>query len=336
MVVLSCRFYKEKYPEVDDVVMVNVRAIAEMGAYVYLLEYNNIEGMILLSELSRRRIRSINKLIRVGKTEPVVVIRVDKEKGYIDLSKRRVSAEDVEKCTERFAKAKAVNSILRHVADILKFETDEQLEELYQKTAWHFEEKYKSKAAAYDVFKQAVVDPSILDECGLEENTREVLLNNIRRKLTSQAVKIRADIECACYEYEGIDAVKEALRAGLETSTEELPIKINLIAPPLYVMTTSTPEKADGLKALENAIERIRETITKLGGVFTVNMAPKVVTATDEADLARRMERAEAENAQVDGDDDDENEEGITYNDGENGNEQDDKDGASSDDDGKN
>jgi translation initiation factor 2 subunit 1 len=67
--------------QIEDVVMVNVRAIAEMGAYVHLLEYNNIEGMILLSELSRRRIRSINKLIRVGKTEPVVVIRVDKEKG---------------------------------------------------------------------------------------------------------------------------------------------------------------------------------------------------------------------------------------------------------------
>ncbi|CAH2012766.1 unnamed protein product [Acanthoscelides obtectus] len=155
---LSCRFYKEKYPEVEDVVMVNVRAIAEMGAYVHLLEYNNIEGMILLSELSRRRIRSINKLIRVGKTEPVVVIRVDKEKGYIDLSKRRVSAEDVEKCTERFAKAKAVNSILRHVAELLKYESDEQLEELYQKTAWHFEEKYKkNKASAYDFFKQAVL-----------------------------------------------------------------------------------------------------------------------------------------------------------------------------------
>lgn len=42
------------------------------------------------------------------------------------------------------------------------------------------------------------------------------------------------------------------------------------------VMTTSTPEKADGLKALENAIERIRETITKLGGVFTVNMAVSI------------------------------------------------------------
>ena len=39
--------------------------------------------MILLSELSRRRIRSVNKLVRVGRSECVVVIRVDKEKGVI-------------------------------------------------------------------------------------------------------------------------------------------------------------------------------------------------------------------------------------------------------------
>ncbi|XP_044744324.1 eukaryotic translation initiation factor 2 subunit 1 [Coccinella septempunctata] len=307
---LSCRFYKEKYPEVEDVVMVNVRAIAEMGAYVHLLEYKNIEGMILLSELSRRRIRSINKLIRVGKTEPVVVIRVDKDKGYIDLSKRRVSAEDVEKCTERFAKAKAVNSILRHVAELLRYETDEQLEELYQKTAWYFEEKYKkNKASAYDFFKQAVVDPSILAECDLDENTKEVLLSNIKRKLTSQAVKVRADIECACYGYEGIDAVKTALKAGLDLSTEELPIKINLIAPPLYVMTTSTPEKQDGLKALNDAIEVIKKTIGELGGVFNIQMAPKVVTATDEAELVKKMEIAEMENTEVAGDDEEDEDE---------------------------
>lgn len=43
-----------------------VKSIAEMGAYVSLLEYNGIEGMILLSELSRRRIRSITKLIKVS------------------------------------------------------------------------------------------------------------------------------------------------------------------------------------------------------------------------------------------------------------------------------
>ncbi len=61
----DCRMYESKYPDVDDVVMVQVKSIAEMGAYVALLEYNGIEGMILLSELSRRRIRSITKLIKV-------------------------------------------------------------------------------------------------------------------------------------------------------------------------------------------------------------------------------------------------------------------------------
>jgi translation initiation factor 2 subunit 1 len=75
--------------------------------------------MILLSELSRRRIRSIQKLIRVGRNEVVVVLRVDKEKGYIDLSKRRVSPEDITKCEERFMKARTVASIMRHVASRL-------------------------------------------------------------------------------------------------------------------------------------------------------------------------------------------------------------------------
>lgn len=41
---------------------------------------------------------------------------------------------------------------------------------------------------------------------------------------------------------------------------------------------------------------------------FKFNSQPKVVTATDEAELARQMERAEFENAEVAGDDDDEEE----------------------------
>lgn len=82
---LDCRFYEAQYPEIESLVMVNVRTIADMGAYVSLLEYNNIEGLILLSELSRRRIRSINKLIRVGRNEVAMVLRVDKDKGYIDI-----------------------------------------------------------------------------------------------------------------------------------------------------------------------------------------------------------------------------------------------------------
>ena len=66
---LRSRFYENEYPEMDECVVVEVNSIEDMGAYVSLLEYEGVEGMILLSELSRRRMRSINKHIRVGKIE---------------------------------------------------------------------------------------------------------------------------------------------------------------------------------------------------------------------------------------------------------------------------
>ncbi|KAA0193419.1 hypothetical protein HAZT_HAZT000226 [Hyalella azteca] len=303
---LSCRFYSQKYPNIDDVVMVTVRSIGELGAYVQLLEYNNIEGMILLSELSRRRIRSMNKLIRVGRTEPLVVIRVDEEKGYIDLSKRRVSEEDVVRCTERFAKAKAVQSILRHTGELLGYKDDEEFEELYKQTAWKFEAKFKVQGSAYHAFKQAAVDHSVLDECELTEETKRVLISQIQSKLQPQAVKVRGDIEVYCYEYEGIDAVKTALREGIKDSTEEIPIKINLISPPLYVITTNTTEKEQGVLVLMDAIKHIESKIKEYGGVLSVKMPPKVVTDIEEAELARKIEAAEDAQREVAGDDEEE------------------------------
>jgi len=286
--------------------MVNVRSIAEMGAYVHLLEYNNIEGMILLSELSRRRIRSINKLIRIGRNECVVVIRVDKDKGYIDLSKRRVSPEDIVRCEEKFAKAKAVNSILRHVADILEYSTDAQFEELYEKTAWFFDEKMKKQGASYDVFKVAVNDSTVLDECDLDSQTKDTLLTHIKRRLMPQAVKVRADVEVGCCTYDGIDAVKTALRLGIACSTAENQIKINLIAPPLYVVTTQTMDRDEGLRLLNVALEEIKGSIKGAGGIFNIQQAAKVVTDLDEVEHQKMLEKLEQENQEVSGDDDDE------------------------------
>lgn len=159
-------------------------------------------------------------------------------------------------------------------------------------------------SSSYEVFKHAVNDPSILDKCGLDDETKETLLSNIRRRLTPQAVRIRSDIEVACYGYEGIDAVKNALRAGINCSTEDMPIKINLIAPPLYVCTTTTMEKDDGLQALKNAIYKIEATIKEYDGVFNILTAPKVVTDLDEAELARQLDKLEIANAEVSGDSD--------------------------------
>ena len=82
----------------------------------------------------------------MGRQEPVMVLRVDKEKGYIDLSKRRVSPEDVAGCEERFSKSKMVHSIMRHVAET----TGQDVEELYKCIAWPL---YKAYGHAFDAFK---------------------------------------------------------------------------------------------------------------------------------------------------------------------------------------
>lgn len=180
MSLTNCRFYEEKYPEIESFVMVNVKQIAEMGAYVKLLEYDNIDGMILLSELSRRRIRSIQKLIRVGRNEVVVVLRVDKEKGYIDLSKRRVSPEDIIKCEERYNKSKMVHSIMRHVAE----KTNVPLEELYADIGWPLNKKY---GHAVDAFKLSITNPAVWDEVTFKSQViKDELQSYISKRLTPQ------------------------------------------------------------------------------------------------------------------------------------------------------
>lgn len=294
----SCRMYESGFPVVEDLVIVQVKNVAEMGAYVSLLEYNNIEGMILFSELSRRRIRSINKLIRVGRTEVVVVLRVDTEKGYIDLSKRRVSAEDIQKCEEKYNKSKAVHSIMRNVSETCHF----KLEDLYVQFGWDL---YKRFGHAYDAFKLIVAEPEkVLDQYQLDEKVKSALLKNIARRLTPQPIKIRADVEVTCFGYEGIDAIKAALLAGQACSTEDVQIKIKLVAPPLYVIMTTALDKAEGIALLEKACGEITRIITAKDGAVNIKTAARAVSDRDDRLLSILMETLEKQNTEVSGDDD--------------------------------
>jgi len=277
---LRCRFYEQIYPEVDDLVVVNVRSIAAMGAYVSLLEYNDIEGMILLSELSRRRIRSINKLIRVGRNETVVVLRVDKEKGYIDLSKRRVAAEDVGLIDEKYSRARTVHSIMRHVAQV----TGHDLLFLMEKIAWPLARR-TGDPTPWDCFKLAITNPeeAFGDLEFPSEEVKEQLIIGIRRRLAPQQMRLRADVELTCFTYDGINALKEALRAGLACSTEEYPIKIKLEATPVYNVTTVALNKQEGIDALNAAIDAIRISILEKKGSLVVQKEPHAVSDRDDA-----------------------------------------------------
>ncbi|KAH9623785.1 hypothetical protein KSS87_015812 [Heliosperma pusillum] len=318
---LECRMYEARYPEVDMAVMIQVKNIADMGAYVSLLEYNNIEGMILFSELSRRRIRSVNSLIKVGRIEPVMVLRVDKDKGYIDLSKRRVSEEDIAHCEERYNKSKLVHSIMRHVAET----TSTDLEELYVRFGWPL---YRKFGHAFEAFKTVVTDPdSILDQLTYEvkkigpdgqevtevlpavtPEIKDALVKNVKRRMTPQPLKIRADIELKCFQFDGVLHIKDAMRKAEAAGTNDCPVKIKLVAPPLYVLTTQTLDKDQGISTLKKAIIDCTEEIERHNGKLTVKDAPRTVSERDDKLFQDQLEKLRQDNEEKGGDDDSEEE----------------------------
>jgi len=121
-------------------------------------------------------------------------------------------------------------------------------------------------------------------------------MSTIAKRLTPHPIKLRADIELTCYTAAGIDAIKKALRAGEKESSEAVPIKAKLVAPPLYVLSTNVTDKVsdahflslqtwgvlmDGwarfvqyaaVERLERAIESIQNTIENQGGALVVKM----------------------------------------------------------------
>jgi translation initiation factor 2 subunit 1 len=158
-------------------------------------------------------------------------------------------------------------------------------------------------------------------------STLSILTATIARRLTPQAIKLRADIELTCYTPSGIEAIKKALKAGEKQSNDTVPIKAKLVAPPLYVLSTNATDKVlrtmpiifrdktdpiqhqfAAVDRLEKAIESIQSTIEDLGGSLVIKMKPKAISESEEQDLAQLMAKAVQENAEVSGDEEEEDE----------------------------
>jgi len=284
--------YSNELPEVEELVMVQVRKVEEMGTYVDLLEYAGMEGMVLHSELSRRRIRSIQKLIRIGKIEPMLVLRVDKEKRYVDLSKRRVAPEDVPAFEEKFAKSKMVHSIMRHVAT--KFEKD--MLDILQTACWPMYEQY---GHAHQALKEAILkDEDIFSKLPTEvpADIKGAILEDAERKFAAQGIRFGASVDVSFSGYEGVDAVKRALKAGMLLSDEKKPeeggaeVSITLIAPPQYNVNVKCTEKPVGQEKINSVIAAIQKAIIKEGEdcgdpsavKFSIRHEPRILGEMDE------------------------------------------------------
>ena len=90
--------------------MGQVSEVEETHAVVELLEYRRREAMISAMEFTRTRRGNIQKKImqlkKMRKVDAYLVINVDREKGYIDLSKKKVGNLDVSEVEEKYEKGK--------------------------------------------------------------------------------------------------------------------------------------------------------------------------------------------------------------------------------------
>ncbi len=187
---------------------------------------------------------------------------------------------------------------MRHVAE----KTKTPIESLYQDIGWPLNKKY---GHANDAFKISITNPDVWKDVTFpNEVVREELVSYISKKLTPHPTKVRADVEVTCFKYDGIDAVKEALRKAEVKNTPETYVKVKLVSPPHYVLTSQCLDKNVGIKLLEEAITDIKGTIEASGGGCVVRMAPKAVTEHDDAELQALMDKRERENAEVSGDED--------------------------------
>lgn len=208
---------------------------------------------------------------------------------------------------DRFSKAKDIHSILITVCESAK---DANIEELYTKIVWPL---YKQYSHAYDALRFALNDETIVTKADILPDIKEKLLAVIRRRLNTQPMRIKADFELRCHEYEGVEAIKAALIAGEAKSRNKCDVKFEIIGSPVYAGCITTQDKNLGMEVITEALKAVEEVIISKKGTFKLRTEPKIYGDKAQDNL-EMLEKAEEE----DEDDDEDSEvEGMGDDDGE-------------------
>lgn len=308
------RFYPNEYPEQGEKVWVKVLNVSDTSATVQLLEYSNHEGMIPYTEFTRLRIRSIGKIIKAGRTEAVEVLRVDKEKRYIDLSKKQVTTNEAKKCEERYLKARDVHSIVCHAADAVNEARQKAVKDGLATEAVPLSRQqamemvafplYLERGSAWESLKLALTDPEeAFGKLNLPADLQAVIIQTAQHRLKDQPVKLRADLEITCFGAEGVNAIREVLRVGQKFGEElvpAIPLTVSIVAPPSYTVRAQTEFREEGLKRLTDAVAAMTKAMEDYKGTVKQVEVPRVLG--DDEDVKKRESSSSSDDSDDDGD----------------------------------
>ena len=93
----STRFYKKKLPDINEFIYTYVKGYQDMGINCYINEYKAEAFMSFRDASSSKKLRNIRKDVIKSRNYILMVTKVDKHKGFIDVEKRSIDSEDEKK-----------------------------------------------------------------------------------------------------------------------------------------------------------------------------------------------------------------------------------------------
>lgn len=193
----------EGYPEEDEIVLCKVTKLFPNSVFVELLEYGK-PGMIHISEVSPGRIRNLRDFVSIDRQIICKILSVNREKGYIDLSLRRVNS------TQRRAKLDEIKSELKAetlVANIAK-KLKRPVEELYRAVTIPL---FKEYSHLYLCFKDVAAGEVHLADLGVKKELASEIEAAVIEKFRPKKITLKGEIRLKTYHPEGVERIKTTL-----------------------------------------------------------------------------------------------------------------------------
>jgi translation initiation factor 2 subunit 1 len=252
---------KPQWPEPGDLVIATIETVTDYGAYAKLDEYEK-RGLLHVSEISSSWIRNIRDFVREGQKLVLKVLRVDLEKGHIDLSLRRVTKrERIEKVLS-WKKERKAEALLRGVAEKIGLTSDE----VYQKAGTLLEEKF----GLYEGFEKAAIEgPDAITEIGVPENIAKAFSQVAQERIHVKMVKVKGVLEVRCKKPNGVKLIKETFKTAKKEKIKDANIKFYVIAAPKYSIEVLAENYKRAEEVLQKTADNVVTNITKVGGQGT-------------------------------------------------------------------
>lgn len=251
---------KAEWPEPGDLVVASVQRITDYGAYVTLDEYGK-EGLLHISEVASGWVRNIRDFVREGQKSVLKVLRVDTEKGHVDVSLRRVSRHERRRKILFWKRERKAESLMRSVSEKLNV----PFEELYTKSGSVIEEKFGGIYEGLEKAAREGVPPLV--EAGVTNDVAVAIAEVAKDKIRLPMVKIKGLLELHCMKPNGIVHIKDALLSAQKVGKpKEAEVRLYAVAAPKYAVEVLAEDYKEAEKILQKATETAIKTITKAGG----------------------------------------------------------------------